>query len=147
MPSRAQSSNAAFGLTPTYPFTECFTGADVTVEYCTDIAALPAVSTFTDNQGWVPGFALRQSDGALFYRDRDASVVVPSVGNSRYTTPLYDLEGNRLPAYDGLDIGLGPFGSGNPVDSGVGYGTVITVKEALDGNKAAVITVTPPTAG
>jgi immune inhibitor A len=147
MPSRAQTSNAAFGLTPTHPFTECFTGADVTVEYCTNIAAQPAVSTFTDDQGWVPGFALRESDGALFYRDRDASVVVPSVGNSLYTTPLYDLDGNRLPAYDGLDIGLGPFGSGNPADSGVGYGTVIKVKQALDGNKAAVITVTPPTAG
>jgi immune inhibitor A len=147
MPSRAQSSNAAFGLTETYPFTECFTGADLTVEYCTDVPAQAAVSTFTDDQGWVPGFALRASDGALFYRDRDASVVVPSVGNAKYTTPLYDLAGNRLPAYDGLDVGVGPFGSGNPADSGVGYGTVITVKQALDGNKAAVITVTPPTAG
>ncbi|MDQ0894202.1 immune inhibitor A domain-containing protein [Agromyces ramosus] len=147
MPSRAQSSNAAFGLTSTYPFTECFTGAELTTEYCTDVPALPAVSTFTDDQGWVPGFALRESDGALFYRDRDASVVVPSVGNSLYTTPLYDLEGNRLPAYDGLDVGLGPFGSGNPADSGVGYGTVISVKKAFKGNEAALIEITPPAAG
>lgn len=147
MPSRAQSSNAAFGLTGTYPFTECFTGADVTVEYCTDIAAQSPVSTFTDDQGWVPGFALRESDGALFYRDRDASVVVPSVGNAQYSTPLYDLQGNRLPEYDGLDIGLGPFGSGNPADAGVGYGTVVAVKSTLDGNRAALIEITPPTAG
>ncbi len=145
MPSRAQSSNAAFGLTQTYPFTECFTGADITIEYCTDVPAQAAVSTFTDDQGWVPGFALRESDGALFYRDRDASTVVPSVGNAQYTTPLYDLEGNRLPAYDGLDIGLGPFGSGNPADSGVGYGTVISVKKAYTGNEAALIRITPPT--
>ena len=61
MPSRAQSSNAAFGLTKTYPFTECFTDAALT-EYCTDIAAQAPVSTFTDDQGWVPGFALRESD-------------------------------------------------------------------------------------
>jgi len=104
------------------------------------------VSTFTDDQGWVPGFALRESDGALFYRDRDASTVVPSVGNALYTTPLYDLQGNRLPAYDGLDIGLGPFGSGNPADSGVGYGTVIQVKKSMDDNRAALISVTPPSA-
>lgn len=147
MPSRAQSSNAAFGLSETYPFTECFTGADVTVEYCTDVAEQSPVSTFTDDQGWVPGFALRESDGALFYRDRDASAVVPSVGNAQYSTPLYDLEGNRLPAYDGLDIGLGPFGSGNPADSGVGYGTVVEVLQALNGNRAAIIRITPPTAG
>lgn len=147
MPSRAQSSNAAFGLTGTYPFTECFTGADVTVEYCTEIAALPPVKSFTDDQGWVPGFALNEATGGLFYRDRDASVVVPSVGNAQYSTPLYDLQGNRLPAYDGLDIGLGPFGSGNPADAGVGYGTVVTVKSTLDGNRAALIEITPPTAG
>lgn len=147
MPSRAQSSNAAFGLTDTYPFTECFTGGDVTVEYCTDVAAQSPVSTFTDDQGWVPGFALRESTGQLYYRDRDASVVVPSVGNAQYSTPLYDLEGNRLPDYDGLDIGLGPFGSGNPADAGVGYGTVVKVLQTLDGNRAAVIQITAPNAG
>ncbi|MEV1128492.1 immune inhibitor A domain-containing protein [Agromyces sp. NPDC049794] len=147
MPSRAQSSNAAFGLSETYPFTECFTGGDVTVEYCTDVAAQSPVSTFTDDQGWVPGFALREADGALFYRDRDASVVVPSVGNAQYSTPLYDLQGNRLPDYDGLDIGLGPFGSGNPADDGVGYGTVVKVLQTLDGNRAAVIQITAPNAG
>jgi immune inhibitor A len=146
LPSRAQSSNAAFGVQDTYPFTECIVDAAF-AEYCTEIPALPAVSTFTDDQGWVPGFALRESDGALFYRDRDASVVVPSVGNAQYSTPLYDLQGNRLPAYDGLDIGLGPFGSGNPADAGVGYGTVVTVKSTLDGNRAALIEITPPTAG
>ncbi|MGW9183196.1 immune inhibitor A domain-containing protein [Agromyces sp. NPDC055661] len=145
MPSRAQSSNAAFGLTKTHPFRECFTNAALT-EFCTDIKALDPVSTFTDDQGWVPGFALRESDGALFYRDRDASTVVPSVGNALYTTPLYDLQGNRLPAYDGLDIGLGPFGSGNPADSGVGYGTAIQVKKSMDDNRAALISVTPPSA-
>ncbi|GAA1058801.1 immune inhibitor A domain-containing protein [Agromyces bracchium] len=147
MPSRAQSSNAAFGLTKTHPFTECFTGADLTVEYCTDVPALPAVSTFTDDQGWVPGFAVRPSDGALFYRDRDASVVVPSVGNAPYSVPLYYLDGTPATDYYGLDIGLGPFGSGDPADDGVGYGTVISVKKALTGNTAALIEVTPPTAG
>ncbi|WP_312855023.1 immune inhibitor A domain-containing protein [Agromyces agglutinans] len=146
MPSRAQSSNAAFGLTKTYPFTECIVDAALT-EYCTEIGQLDPVSTFTDDQGWVPGFALNEATGQLFYRDRDASTVVPSVGNAQYTTPLYDLQGNRLPAYDGEDIGLGPFGSGNPADSGVGYGTVVSVKKAMKGNTSALISIVPPTAG
>lgn len=147
MPSRAQSSNAAFGLVPTTPFTECFIKAGPTDEYCTDVAAQDPVASFTDDQGWVPGFALRESDGALFYRDRDASTVVPSVGNAQYSTPLYDLDGNRLPDYDGVDVGLGPFGSGNPADAGVGYGTVITVKKAMKDNTSALISITPPSAG
>ncbi|WP_251204064.1 immune inhibitor A domain-containing protein [Agromyces mediolanus] len=145
MPSRAQSSNAAFGVQKTYPFTECIVD-DAFTEYCTDIPALKPVSTFTDDQGWVPGFALRESDGALFYRDRDASTVVPSVGNAQYSTPLYDLEGNRLPAYDGVDAGVGPFGSGNPVDDGVGYGTVIKLKKPMKDNTTALIQITPPKA-
>jgi len=146
MASRAQSSNAAFGLEKTHPFTECVADATFT-EYCTDIPALDPVSTFTDDRGWVPGFALDEATGGLYYRDRDASTVVPSVGNAQYSTPLYDLQGNRLPAYDGEDIGLGPFGSGNPADDGVGYGTVIQVKKAFKGNTAALIRIVPPAAG
>ncbi|WP_350348220.1 immune inhibitor A domain-containing protein [Agromyces sp. G08B096] len=146
MPSRAQSSNAAFGLQATYPFTECFILTDPSDEYCTDIPALDPVRTFTDDQGWVPGFALNPQTGQLYYRDRDASTVVPSVGNAQYTTPLYDLQGNRLPQYDGVDVGYGPFGSGNPADSGVGYGTVISVKKAMKGNTSALFSITPPSA-
>ncbi|MRX43884.1 M6 family metalloprotease domain-containing protein [Agromyces sp. Q22] len=146
MPSRAQSSNAAFGLTETHPFTECFTLADPETEYCTEIPALPAVSTFTDDQGWVPGFAVSPT-GSLYYRDRDASVVVPSVGSAPYSVPLYHFDGTPATEYFGLDIGIGPFGTGNPADDGVGFGTVITVKKALTGNTAALIEVTPPSAG
>ncbi|WP_438853283.1 immune inhibitor A domain-containing protein [Agromyces sp. M3QZ16-3] len=147
MPSRAQSSNAAFGLTKTHPFTECFTLADPETEYCTDIPALPAVSTFTDDQGWVPGFAVGPT-GSLYYRDRDASVVVPSVGNAKYSTPLYHLDGTPATEYYGfVHPALGTFGSGDPADDGVGYGTVISVKKALTGNTAALIEVTPPAAG
>lgn len=146
MASRAQSSNAAFGLVKTHPFTECITDAAL-AEYCTDIPALDPVSTFTDDQGWVPGFAVNPANGNLYYRDADASTVVPSVGNAQYSTPLYDLAGNRFTELDGVDIGLGPFGSGNPADDGVGFGTVIQVKKAMKGNTAALISITPPRAG
>ncbi|MGO4104169.1 immune inhibitor A domain-containing protein [Leifsonia sp. YAF41] len=145
MPSRVQSSNAAFGLQGTYPFTECITDEAFT-EYCTDVPAQPPVSTFTDDQGWVPGMELLD-DGRLFYRDIDASVVVPSMGNARYSTRLVDSAGNLLPEYDGVDAGVGPFGNGSPATSGVGYGTTVTVKKAFPDNTAALITVTPPRVG
>ena len=42
------------------------------------------MSQFTDAKGWYPGLELRGED--LFFRDIDASVVVPSKDNRRYTT-------------------------------------------------------------
>lgn len=142
MPSRAQSSNVAFGLTPTYPFTECITGAELTDEYCTDVPAQAPVSTFTDDLGWVPGLEFR--NGGLFYRYRDGSVVVPSVGNAPYTTRIVDPDGNPVEGLYGTDLGFTVLGTGNPADSGVGYGTVVTVKKAMDGNRAALVEITPP---
>ena len=56
-----------------------------------------------------------------------------------------DADGNPLKQYYGLDIGLAtPFGSGNPADDGVGYGTVVKVAKAMHGNQAAQIKITPP---
>lgn len=144
LPSRAQSSNAAFGLQETYPFTECIVDAAF-AEYCTEIPALPAVSTFTDDQGWAPGLEYR--DGRLFWRHIDGSAVVPSVDNQPYTTRVVDPNGNPVTGLFGTDLGFTTLGTGNPADAGVGYGTVVEVKKALDGNRAALIAITPPTAG
>ena len=44
-------------------------------------------------QGWYPGLELRGED--LFFRDIDASVVVPSKDNRRYTTRIVDETGTR----------------------------------------------------
>jgi immune inhibitor A len=144
LPSRAQSSNAAFGLQETYPFTECIVDATF-AEYCTEIPALPAVSTFTDDQGWAPGLELR--DGRLFWRHIDGSAVVPSLDNQPYTTRIVDPDGSPVEALFGMDLGFTKLGTGNPADAGAGYGTVVEVKKALDGNQAALIAITPPTAG
>ena len=38
-----------------------------------------------------------------------------------------------------------PFGSGNPADDGVGYGTTVEVAKSMFGNQAAQIKITPPT--
>lgn len=145
MPSRAQSSNAAFGLTNTYPFTECFVIAGPTDEYCTDVAAQEPVSTFTDDQGWVAGIEFR--DGTFFNRLRDASTVVPSVGNAPYTTRVVNPDGTPATGLYGLDLGFTVLGTGNPADSGVGFGTVISVKKSMKDNTAALISITPPSAG
>ena len=144
LPARSQSSNVAFGLAPTYPFTECFVKASPTDEYCTEVPAQAAVSTFTDDQGWVPGLEFRS--GKLFQRYRGGSVVVPSVGNAPYTTRIVDANGDLVGDLFGTDLGFAVLGSGNPADAGVGYGTVVQVKKAMDGNTAALIGITPPSA-
>ncbi|UOE43539.1 immune inhibitor A domain-containing protein [Agromyces larvae] len=152
MPSRAQSSNVAFGLSKTYPFQECITDVNYT-EYCTKVPALAAVSTFTDDQGWYPGLEYRPdllpvTGSDLYYRFVDGSVVVPSVGNAPYSTRIVDANGNLIPELFGLDIGVAtPLGTGNPADDGVGYGTVVKVKKAGKNNTSAVISITPPRAG
>ncbi|MGR2752442.1 immune inhibitor A domain-containing protein [Agromyces arachidis] len=144
LPSRVQSSNAAFGLQETYPLKECVVDAAYT-EYCTEIPALPAVSTFTDDQGWTPGIEYR--NGRLFWRHIDASAVVPSVDNQPYTTRVVDAAGNPVEALFGTDLGFTVLGTGNPVDAGVSYGTVVEVKKTLEDDRAALISITPPTAG
>ncbi len=144
MPTRTQSSDAAFSLTSTHPLTECITGAVLTDEYCTDIPARDGVDTFTDNLGWVPGIEIRDGS-SLYYRHRDGSVVVPSLGNAPYTTRVVDENGTPLTDFYGLEVSGMTLGTGNPADSGVGYGTVVKVKKAFKDNLSALIEITPPT--
>jgi immune inhibitor A len=142
LPSRPQSSNAAFGLQPTYQFKECVADASYK-EYCNTHKPQAPVSTFTDSLGWYPGIEVRGD--SLFYRDADASTVVPSRDNAPYSTRVVDQDGTPLRQYYGMDIGLAtPFGSGNPADDGVAYGTVVKVSKTYSNDRAALIEVTPP---
>jgi immune inhibitor A len=143
LPSRPQSSNAAFNLVGTYPFKECQTKADFTGEVCNSFGRQHAVSTFTDRKGWYPGIEVRGD--SLFYRDADASTVVPSRDNQPYSTRVVDQNGTPLTDLYGEDIGLvTPLGSGNPADDHVAYGTVVQVVGADRLNQTATIRVTPP---
>ncbi|MET0974258.1 MAG: M6 family metalloprotease domain-containing protein, partial [Leifsonia sp.] len=144
LPSRAQSSNAAFGLQKTYPFKECIADAAFT-EYCTSIPASAPVKTFTDDQGWVPGLEVR--DDGIFWRYANGSVVVPSVGVQPYSTRIVNPDGSPATDYYGEDLGFTIAGSGNPADAGVSYGTKVAVQAALPGNSVAFIRITPPRAG
>lgn len=143
--TRAQSSNAAFGLVPTTGFKDCLVDANLANEACTTFAAQAPVSTFTDDKGWVAGIEVR--NGQLLNRLRDASVVVPSVNGAPYSTRVVNPDGTPATDLYGLDLGFTVLGTGNPADAGVGYGTVVTVKKSMQNDTAALITVTAPRAG
>ena len=145
LPSRPQSSNAAFGLKPTYPFKECLEAADEPYsEYCTKFGPQAPVKGFTDAKGWYPGIEIR--DGAAYARDNDASVVVPSRGNQQYTTRVVNPDGTPATDYYGSTLGGGAIvlGTGNPGDAGVQYGVSIIIKRAAKDNSYAQVYVVPP---
>lgn len=140
--SRPQASNAAFNLWGTYAFQEGFEETDGTI-VITDLPAQPAVSAFTDNKGWVPGIEVRLDLGGFYYRDQDASVVVPSVGGADYDWRVVWPDGSY--AYDFFGDG---WGTGDPQDglvgideTSVGFGTQVTIKNTANDNSFAVIHV------
>jgi len=110
------------------------------------------VKKFTDKKGWYPGFEIRPpstpgGDPRIFYRDADASTVVPSVGNQPYSTRVVDPAGNLLPDWFGEDIGAAtPLGTGNPADDGVAFGVSIEIKGVAKNNSYASVRVVPPPA-
>ncbi len=152
LPSRPQSSNAAFGLPQqrTYPFRECFEllPAEPFSSYCTDYKPQQGVSTFTDNVTWYPGIEIRPplapgGNPRLFFRDVDASTVIPSVGNAPYSTRVVNEKGRLLQEYFGVDVGIGSLlGTGNPGDDGVAIGVRVELRKVAKDNMSATIRVT-----
>ncbi|MGC1212126.1 MAG: immune inhibitor A domain-containing protein [Micromonospora sp.] len=144
LPSRPQSSNAAFSLKSTYPFKECLeAAAEPYSEYCTSFGAQAPVAGFTDAKGWYPGIEFR--DGRLFARDSDASVVIPSRGNAPYTTRITNPDGTPATGLYGMDLGFTVLGSGNPGDQNVAYGVTITILKTAKDNSYATVHVTAAT--
>jgi len=149
LPSRAQSSSAAFAKRPTRSFRECIEDpAGSYTIYCNRHAALPGVARFTDAKGWYPGLELRGED--LFFRDIDASVVVPSKDQRRYTTRIVDENGNPLTDLygtdldDGIILGSGNPADGNPLDNPVedlSLGVQFVVRKVAGNNRWVVIGV------
>jgi immune inhibitor A len=149
LPSRAQSSNAAFAKRATRQFRECVEDpAGSYTTYCNVHAPLAGVPHFTDAKGWYPGMELRGEN--LFFRDVDASVVVPSKDSRRYTTRIVDADGNPLTDLYGTDLGDGIIlGSGNPADGNpldtpaedLSLGVEFTVRRVAGNNRWVVIGV------
>ncbi|MET8338488.1 immune inhibitor A domain-containing protein [Streptosporangium canum] len=141
---RVQTGNAAFSFGKTYPFTECVEAAgEPFSEYCTKIGAQRGVPEFTDAKTWYPGMEVR--NGALGYRDFDASVVVPSKGDQPYSTRVVNVDGTPATELYGTDLGGGHvLGTGNPGDEGKALGVKFQLLTPLPGNLGAVVYVTPP---
>jgi immune inhibitor A len=100
------------------------------------------VPSFTDAKTWYPGIEIR--DGSAYARDSDASVVLPSRGNARYTTRVVNPDGTPATSYYGVTLGGGAIvlGTGNPGDQGVHYGVTLTIKKAAKDNSYALVRVT-----
>jgi immune inhibitor A len=114
MPGRPQASNAAFNTWGTYPFQEGYEENDGSI-VISPVAAQPAVNTFTDDLGWVPGIEVRLDLGGFYLRDQDASVVVPSVGGADYDWRVVWPDGSPATDFYG-----GGWGTGDPINGLVG---------------------------
>jgi immune inhibitor A len=144
IPSRPQSSNIAFSLQQTYPFTECIAevaGEPFGKEYCTVFGAQSPLSAFTDAKGYYAGYEYADSTPTSSRRARflDASVVIPQrTGN--YTVRVVHRDGTPAPEHYGK--ALGPFitGTGNPTTP---WGVSFTIKKAGAGNTYALVEVNP----
>jgi immune inhibitor A len=149
--SRAQSSNVAFGFGATTPFRECFEAAGEPFSaYCTNLPALPGVSTFDDSRGWYPGLEYRPDLNAtdpLFFRDADASTVIPSRDNQAYPTRIVDKNGRPMRSMYGQQLpDLGTvLGDGNP--GAKNLGVKISLVSPGSGNQWVTVKVTPARAG
>ena len=110
------------------------TGASPDDVYCTVFGNRGAVSEFTDALGWYPGLEYRTSppedpaDEGLYFRDQDASTVIPSRDNTPYTTRVTDADGNPFTDLYGVVVAGSELGSGNPGDAGVEYGVRIQIR-------------------
>jgi immune inhibitor A len=118
---RQQAMDAAFGPVGRYGFRLCYQpGASATDLLCNQFGRRAGVLRFTDARTWYPGIEYRPDldpEEPLFYRDADASVVVPSKANEIYSTRVVDRNGRLLPQLFGTPFGEGHvLGTGNPAD-------------------------------
>jgi immune inhibitor A len=141
LPSRPQSSNAAFTTQSTYPFRECLAEVDKkdwSAQYCTDFGPLPGVKSFTDTKGWYPGIEFR---GSYYFRDIDASVVVPNGDTEPYTVRIVGKDGKPETRLYGTDLGGGiVLGDGNPTKP---LGVELEILKVADDKMDATIWVQP----
>lgn len=142
-PTRIAASDAAFTLWGTDEAEDCFIrDGDPTDVLCTAYGNRGSVSAFSDALGWYPGIELR--DDGLWFRDIDASAVIPSRGNAPYSTRVVDPDGTLRTDLFGVPLGGGHvLGSGNPGDEGDQYGVTFTILRAGKGNRSATVHVTP----
>ena len=88
--------------------------------YCNRFGKRAPVLSFTDAKTWYPGLEYRpdlDEEAPFFFRDDDASTVVPSLDNTLYSTRVVDKDGTVLYRLFGIGLGGGHVtGTGNPTD-------------------------------
>jgi immune inhibitor A len=143
IPSRPQASNAAFGFRPTYGFKECLEAqGEPFSEYCTSFRPQRPVRSFTDATTWYPGLEVR--DDGLYYRERDASVTMPSKDDQPYSVRVVKPDGSPATDLYGQTVNGFTLGTGNPGDEGKQLGVKINLLAPLPGNLGVIVRVTPP---
>lgn len=145
---RVQPADATFTLQDTTPFTIRLGYDPATGDYVETpletktFGPRPAISQFHDSVGYYPGFYWI-GDGYLYWRDIDASAVVPAQGD--YTTKITDLDYNPFYGLYGVDVGT-VLGSGNPGDDEVQFGLhLAVVRKALNGSWGEIRVWNSPT--
>ena len=123
--------DAAFGRVGRYPFRACISSPeDAFTLACNAFGSRRPQLAFTDAKTWYPGLEYRPDldpDEPLFFRDVDASVVVPSRDGEIYSTRIVDGAGRLLPELFGEPVGAGHvFGTGNPADGRPAASTAAT---------------------
>jgi immune inhibitor A len=121
--SRAQAQDVAFGPTKR-GFEYCYpsSSTDPYAAACNWFGPRPGKNYFTDQRTWYPGVEYRpdlleETGSDLFFRDDDASTVVPSRNNEFYTTRVVDKNGKVVRELIGFDMGGGHvLGTGHPKD-------------------------------
>lgn len=127
---------------------------------CNSFDTRNPITRFTDGNTWYPGLEYRPDldpEAPLFFRDLDASTVVPSRGNEIYSTRIVDRNGALLPELYGTPLGGGHvLGTGNPRDgrpaiegedpgttADLSLGVAIQVIKAGKNNRQVLIWVRP----
>ena len=137
---RSQSSNSAFTLQKTTPFTIRLGYDPATGEYVDTpletktFKPQPAVSQFHDSLGYYPGLWYKPDVdpdvAGLYFWNWPTSAVVPASAN--YTTKVTWWDKTPATYLYGTDMGDTILGSGDPRDSGVQYGVNIAVLAKAD---------------
>lgn len=142
-PSRMQSSDIAFTTWGTYGAEDCFVAGDPSAELCTAVGDRGAVREFTDALGWVPG--IEAQPAGLYWRDVDASAVIPSRDGHPYSTRFVNPDGSLATGHPwwGASLGWTTLGTGNPGDAGVELGVEMQVHRHGRGDQYAHVKVTP----
>ena len=154
--------DAAFGPIGRYPFRACTAPGDSPYDLsCNRFGPRRSQRTFTDAKTWYPGLEFRPDldpVDPLFFRDVDASVVVPSRDQEIYSTRIVDGNGRLVPDLFGVPLGGGHvFGTGNPADgrpaaldgsdpgtaADLSLGVRVRVLSRGSGNKRVLVRVRP----